>query len=83
MFSAYTLARFKPDPDLFLHAAAHFEVAPERCVVVEDSSFGVRAARAAGMRCVGYAPRGDGAELAALGAEVVGHMDELLDRLGL
>jgi HAD superfamily hydrolase (TIGR01509 family) len=46
------VARVKPAPDLFLLAATRLEVAPERCVVFEDSPNGIRAARAAGMRCV-------------------------------
>ncbi|MEU3746693.1 MULTISPECIES: HAD family hydrolase [Streptomyces] len=54
MFSARDVARGKPAPDLFLHAAATMGVAPERCAVVEDSLYGVRAARAAGMRAFGY-----------------------------
>jgi putative hydrolase of the HAD superfamily len=44
--------RVKPAPDLFLLAASRLHVAPERCVVFEDSPNGIRAARAAGMRCV-------------------------------
>jgi HAD superfamily hydrolase (TIGR01509 family) len=44
--------RVKPAPDLFLLAASRLGVAPQRCVVFEDSPNGIRAARAAGMRCV-------------------------------
>lgn len=55
VFSAQDVRRGKPAPDLFLHAARTLEVEPERCVVVEDSPRGVAAARAAGMRVVGYA----------------------------
>ncbi|MDF2706995.1 MAG: haloacid dehalogenase [Nonomuraea muscovyensis] len=54
VFSAEDVAWGKPAPDLFLHAAATLGTAPERCVVVEDSPFGVAAARAAGMRCLGF-----------------------------
>ena len=42
----------KPDPEVFLVAAARLEVEPKDCVVVEDSVFGVQAAKAAGMRCI-------------------------------
>jgi HAD superfamily hydrolase (TIGR01509 family) len=42
----------KPAPDLFLSAAACLGVAPDACVVFEDSPNGMRAAAAAGMRCV-------------------------------
>jgi HAD superfamily hydrolase (TIGR01509 family) len=44
--------RVKPDPDLFLLAASRVGVAPEACVVLEDSPNGMLAARAAGMRCI-------------------------------
>ncbi|MFF3190290.1 HAD family hydrolase [Streptomyces misionensis] len=55
VFSAHEVARGKPAPDLFLHAARRMGVDPSRCVVVEDSRFGVQAAAAAGMRSFGYA----------------------------
>jgi len=44
--------RVKPAPDLFLLAALRLGVAPPTCLVFEDSPNGIRAARAAGMRCV-------------------------------
>ncbi|HEX8336578.1 MAG TPA: HAD family phosphatase [Pyrinomonadaceae bacterium] len=43
----------KPDPQVFLVAAARLGVEPGRCVVVEDAPAGTEAARRAGMRCVG------------------------------
>lgn len=48
-FTASDVARGKPAPDLFLHAAATMKVAPESCLVVEDSLNGLRAGLAAGM----------------------------------
>ncbi|MFP1628871.1 HAD family hydrolase [Streptomyces sp. 5K101] len=54
VFSAQDVGRGKPAPDLFLHAAARMGVAPERCVVVEDSRLGVQAALAAGMDVYGF-----------------------------
>jgi HAD superfamily hydrolase (TIGR01509 family) len=55
IFSATEVAHGKPAPDLFLHAARTLGTPPERCVVIEDSRYGVQAARAAGMRSLGYA----------------------------
>jgi HAD superfamily hydrolase (TIGR01509 family) len=45
-------ARTKPHPEPYLTAAARLGVDPANCVVVEDTERGLRAARAAGMRCV-------------------------------
>ena len=52
------VARGKPAPDLFLAAAAAEGVAAPECLVIEDSPTGARAAAAAGMDCLGYAPQG-------------------------
>lgn len=46
----------KPDPEIFLKAAKALGKDPKECTVVEDSTAGVAAAKAAGMRCIGYAP---------------------------
>jgi HAD superfamily hydrolase (TIGR01509 family) len=50
--SGVEVSRGKPAPDVFLEAARRLRVAPEACLVIEDSQRGVHAARAAGMRCV-------------------------------
>ena len=55
IFSATEVANGKPAPDLFLHAASRMGVARGECVVIEDSRYGVEAARAAGMDVFGYA----------------------------
>lgn len=55
IFSASEVTHGKPAPDLFLHAAKHMDVHPSACIVVEDSKYGIQAARAAGMRALGYA----------------------------
>lgn len=55
IFSATEVQHGKPAPDLFLHAARTMGIAPEACAVVEDSRYGLQAARAAGMRAFAYA----------------------------
>jgi HAD superfamily hydrolase (TIGR01509 family) len=55
IFSAAEVVNGKPAPDLFLHAAQRMGADPADCVVVEDSRYGVLAARAAGMDVFGYA----------------------------
>ncbi|MFL4997987.1 MAG: HAD family hydrolase [Microvirga sp.] len=54
IFSSTQVARGKPAPDLFLHAASRMNTLPEKCLVIEDSIAGVQAARAAGMRVIGF-----------------------------
>jgi HAD superfamily hydrolase (TIGR01509 family) len=54
LFSGQEMARGKPFPDLFLHAAKTMGVAPGDCVVIEDSTAGLKAAQAAGMRALAY-----------------------------
>lgn len=79
IFSATQVAEGKPAPDLFLFAAESMGVAPPGCLVVEDSFFGVEAARAAGMRAVGYAGGITPAErLAGPGTVVIDDMSALL-----
>jgi HAD superfamily hydrolase (TIGR01509 family) len=50
IFSAYEIGSWKPEPELFLHAARHFGVQPSRCAVIEDSMPGILAGIAAGMQ---------------------------------
>ena len=54
-FSAERVKNTKPAPDVFLAAAERMHARPEDCVVVEDSTNGTLAAKAAGMRCLGFA----------------------------
>jgi HAD superfamily hydrolase (TIGR01509 family) len=52
VFTASLVARGKPAPDLFLHAASELGADPAECLVIEDSRPGILAARAAGMQVV-------------------------------
>ena len=80
-FSAADVARGKPAPDVYLHAAAVMGAARADCVVVEDSPRGVQAARAAGMACLAYAGRTPAARLEAPGVTVCPSMSEVLAAL--
>jgi beta-phosphoglucomutase len=79
--SAEDVSRGKPDPEIFLAAAAKVRVPAARCVVVEDAPAGTEAARRAGMRRVGVL-----SSHAALEADVVVNSladlpDDMFDRL--
>lgn len=65
------LPRGKPDPAMFLLAAAELRLSPAACVVVEDSPAGIEAACAGGMTALGVARLHDADLLRAAGADVV------------
>ena len=78
IFSANEVENGKPAPDLFLHAARQMGASPAGCAVVEDSQYGVQAARAAGMAAFGYTGSVTPAEmLEGPGTTVFGDMREL------
>ena len=52
----------KPDPEIFIKAAAQSNSDPATCLVIEDSANGIKAAKKAGMCCIGYANPGTGAQ---------------------
>jgi beta-phosphoglucomutase len=52
VLTADSVSHSKPDPEIFLKTASELKTVPERCVVFEDSIFGVKAAKSAGMGCV-------------------------------
>jgi beta-phosphoglucomutase len=72
----------KPDPAIFVHAAS-LSIAPkENCIVIEDSTNGVRAAKAAGIFCVGYNSFHSKLQDLSEADMVVNHFDELsFDRI--
>lgn len=56
LYSSYIVRSWKPEPDLFLHAAKSMGFMPTNCVVVEDSDVGIQAANAAGITALHYTP---------------------------
>jgi beta-phosphoglucomutase-like phosphatase (HAD superfamily) len=78
--SSEEVAAGKPAPDVYLEAARRLGVEPGACTAVEDSHNGIRAAKAAGMRCLAIPnmrfPPGDAVAEADL---VLGSLDELTE----
>lgn len=85
IFSSSMVARGKPHPDIFLHAARQMDAAAIECTVIEDSVPGVMGARAADMQVFAYAgdPASDAQALAAAGGIVFQSMKDLEALLGL
>jgi HAD superfamily hydrolase (TIGR01509 family) len=79
IFSGHETPRSKPHPDVYLAAAAHLQVDPTRCLVVEDTPVGITAGVAAGATVWAYAPPLVPTEvLVQAGAKhVFAHMNEL------
>jgi HAD superfamily hydrolase (TIGR01509 family) len=76
--AAVHVARGKPHPDIYLHAASAMGVRPDQALVIEDSVTGVTAAAAAGARVIGlcaasHVRDGHGDRLRAAGADVICH----------
>ncbi|HET7087853.1 MAG TPA: beta-phosphoglucomutase [Anaerolineae bacterium] len=78
----YSVARQKPAPDLFLHAAAQLGSPPSECVVVEDAAAGIEAAKAGGFRSVGLGPVERVGSADAVFPNLTGvHLSDLLEAL--
>jgi HAD superfamily hydrolase (TIGR01509 family) len=78
IFTADDVQHPKPAPDLFLHAARRMGAMPQHTTVVEDTPTGIAAAKAAGMRAIGFAAMTPRQRLAAAGADaLVDSMSEL------
>lgn len=79
--TADDVARTKPEPDVYLLAARQLGMDPADCIVIEDAPAGVRAAKAAGMYCIGYTADSTPQILAEADMHIR-HFDELdADRL--
>lgn len=83
LYSGQEIGAPKPAPDLYLLAARELGVAPEGCVVIDDSATGCRGGLAAGMRVIGFAPGPVPDTLAALGVEIATSMSDVAHRLSL
>jgi HAD superfamily hydrolase (TIGR01509 family) len=77
IFSSYEIGSWKPEPQLFLHAARTMGFSTDDCVVVEDSLLGAQAAARAGMRCFLFDPRSEVASGEMFGAVPFARMCEL------
>jgi len=86
--SSEEVARGKPAPDVYLAAAERLGVAPGRCVAIEDSANGLRAAHAAAMTVIAvpnphYPPDEDALALAAASVDIPGDVTPaLVERVG-
>ena len=80
-FSAERVKNTKPAPDVFLAAAERMNARPAECVVVEDSTNGTRAAKAAGMRCIGLCNPDSGDQNLSAADVLIHSFRDLLDVL--
>lgn len=85
--SSEFVSRGKPKPDLFVYTAGLLKAQPKECLVIEDSKNGVKAAKAAGMKCIGFKnPNSLGQDLSKADV-VVEKMSEitvqLIEKIGL
>jgi beta-phosphoglucomutase-like phosphatase (HAD superfamily) len=67
----------KPDPEIFVRAAAQSNSNPANCLVIEDSTNGIKAAKEAGMHCIGYVNPGTGAQDLSAANIVVSSLKEI------
>lgn len=84
-FNAWTsieeVKKAKPDPEVFLKTAEKLQLLPSQCAVIEDSVFGLTAARAAKMTAIGITTTSPRAVLAQYADLVVERMDELSPKI--
>jgi HAD superfamily hydrolase (TIGR01509 family) len=71
----------KPAPDLYLESAKNLHAAPENCLAIEDSTPGIRAAKAAGFFCLGFRNGSNSAQNFSLADAEINGFGELLGRV--
>jgi HAD superfamily hydrolase (TIGR01509 family) len=83
IFSCYDIGSWKPEPDIYLHAASSMGFKPNECVVIEDSTPGIQAAKAGGFDVFGFAPYRNKDLFEITGATIFYKMMELNQLLGI
>ena len=81
IFSAYDIQKWKPEPDLYLHAAKSFNIEPKNCLVIEDSINGLKAANTAGMISFGINHPMKPLPTNIQGSTIFNHMDEIKNKM--
>ncbi len=83
IFSCYEIGSWKPEPDIYLHAAKLMGFKPGECAVIEDSLVGVQAAKEGGFDVFGFAHSKNKTVFKELGVTVFSEMKELFDLLDI
>lgn len=83
IFSSYDIGSWKPEPQIFLHAAKEMGFAPAECVVIEDSASGIRGAHSGGFMVYALASEKKRSHFEQLGAITFKDMKQLEKFLGL
>ena len=78
IFSCYDIGKWKPDPAIFLYAVDVMGYAPEECLVIEDSIFGVMAAKNGGFDVLGFAADAEDNSFAEQATAVFYDMNKLI-----
>lgn len=81
IFSAYDINKWKPEPDLFIHAAQAMGIEQSSCLVVEDTIHGVHAALDAGMQVVSVNPISQKQEIMNLGVPIFNNLIEIKNQI--
>jgi len=77
LISGEDFTESKPNPEIFNHAVALSQTPRNECIIIEDSTNGIAAAKAAGVYCIGYASEHSILQNLGLADQVIHHFDEL------